>query len=65
MKIEIECLGEMCAKCERFEPCEKYDDEYVFAGWRCKNVGDCRWTVDEYSREQNERIGTIARREKR
>ena len=62
MKIEIECLGEFCGRCENLKVTKKYDEDYKFIGWRCEDVGRCRYIIDEYMREINEKIGTIARR---
>lgn len=57
MKIEIKCLGDMCARCEKLELTELQDiDDYRFKGWACQNVGQCMWIVDEYNKERTEKI---------
>ena len=58
MKIEIKCLGDMYARCENLKLNElrDIDDDYHFKGWACQNVGQCMWIVDEYNKEQTEKI---------
>lgn len=58
MKIEIRCLGDMCARCEKLELTElrDIDDDYHFKGWACQNMGQCMWIVDEYNKERTENI---------
>lgn len=67
-KLEIKALGSFCAHCEELKLEKEYDEKYDCMvetdSYQCANVEHCRWVVDEYSREQNEKIGTIARRKK-
>lgn len=57
MKIDIDVLGKLCAHCERLKLVEDYDDDLNFIKWKCDNLEDCRWVIDEYSKEMNARKG--------
>lgn len=53
MKIEIECLGELCERCANLKLVERRDpkNDYLIVGWSCENLGHCRYIVNEYLRE--------------